>query len=107
MKKELFISKLPHLRRHPQPTDVIQSRIETIQGNGFTWTDIQNPDRAEIENEKHHGAFDQLDAQHVRGDLTDTQNVRAQNDVTPSHKFEHAIDIDARLRAVEIGRAHV
>lgn len=49
MKKELFIAKLPHLRRHPQPTDVIQSHIETIQGNGFTWTDIQNPDRAEIE----------------------------------------------------------
>ncbi|MEM2161006.1 MAG: magnesium transporter CorA family protein [Candidatus Nitrosotenuis sp.] len=49
MKKELFISKLPHLRRHPQPTEVIQSRLETIQGNGFTWTDIQNPDRAEIE----------------------------------------------------------
>ena len=49
MKKELFIAKLPHLRRHPQPTDVIKSHIETIQGNGFTWTDIQNPDRAEIE----------------------------------------------------------
>lgn len=49
MKKELFISKLPHLRRHPQPTEVVQSRLETIQGNGFTWTDIQNPDRAEIE----------------------------------------------------------
>jgi magnesium transporter len=47
--KELFISKLPHLRRHPQPNEVIQSRLETIQGNGFTWTDIQNPDRAEIE----------------------------------------------------------
>lgn len=49
MKKELFISKLPHLRRHPQPNEVIQSRLETIQGNGFTWTDIQNPDRTEIE----------------------------------------------------------
>lgn len=49
MKKELFISKLPHLRRHPQPAEAIQSRYETIKGNGFVWTDIQNPDRAEIE----------------------------------------------------------
>ena len=49
MKKELFISKLPHLRRHPQPSEVIQSHLESIQGDGFTWTDIQNPDRAEIE----------------------------------------------------------
>ncbi|WP_320410605.1 magnesium transporter CorA family protein [Candidatus Nitrosotenuis aquarius] len=49
MKKELFISRLPHLRRHPQPAEIIQSKLETIQGNGFTWTDIQNPDRAEIE----------------------------------------------------------
>ncbi|MFM8658576.1 MAG: magnesium transporter CorA family protein [Candidatus Nitrosotenuis sp.] len=49
MKKELFIAKLPHLRRHPQPSEVLQSHIEAIQGNGFTWTDIQNPDRAEIE----------------------------------------------------------
>ncbi|NDF26981.1 MAG: magnesium transporter [Nitrosopumilaceae archaeon] len=43
------MAKLPHLRRHPQQTEVLQSHIETIQGNGFTWTDIQNPDRAEIE----------------------------------------------------------
>ena len=49
MKKELFISRLPHLRRHAQPVETIQSKLETIQGNGFTWTDIQNPDRAEIE----------------------------------------------------------
>ncbi|MGQ0606203.1 MAG: magnesium transporter CorA family protein [Candidatus Nitrosotenuis sp.] len=49
MKKELFIAKLPHLRRHPQPSEVIQSHLETIQGNGFIWTDIQNPDRVEIE----------------------------------------------------------
>ena len=49
MKKELFISRLPHLRRHPQQSQITPSRIETIQGNGFTWTDIQNPDRAEIE----------------------------------------------------------
>jgi len=49
LKKELFISRLPHLRRHPQPTEIIQNKLETIQGNGFTWTDIQNPDRAEIE----------------------------------------------------------
>jgi len=49
LKKELFISKLPHLRRHPQPTEIIQSKLETIQGNGFVWTDIQNPDRTEIE----------------------------------------------------------
>ena len=49
MKKELFISKLPHLRRHPQQAQIAPSSIQTIQGNGFTWTDIQNPDRAEIE----------------------------------------------------------
>jgi magnesium transporter len=49
MRKEAIISRLPYLRRHPQPDEVIQSRVETIQGNGFSWTDIQNPDRAEIE----------------------------------------------------------
>jgi magnesium transporter len=49
MRKEAIISRLPHLRRHPQPDEVIQSRVEAIQGNGFTWTDIQNPDRSEIE----------------------------------------------------------
>jgi magnesium transporter len=49
LKKELFISKLPHLRRHPQPSEIIQSHVDTIQGNGFSWIDIQNPGRAEIE----------------------------------------------------------
>jgi len=49
MRKETIISKLPHLRRHPQPDEVIQSRVEAIQGNGFTWTDIQNPIREEID----------------------------------------------------------
>ncbi|MGQ0772414.1 MAG: magnesium transporter CorA family protein [Nitrososphaerota archaeon] len=49
MKKEAIISRLPHLRRHPQPDEVIQSRVEAIQGNGFTWTDIQNPTRDDIE----------------------------------------------------------
>ena len=49
MKKELFLSRLSHLRRNPQPTEILQSKIETVQGNGFTWTDIQNPDRKEID----------------------------------------------------------
>lgn len=49
MKKETIISRLPHLRRHPQPDEVIQSRVEAIQGNGFTWTDIQNPTRDDID----------------------------------------------------------
>jgi magnesium transporter len=49
LKKELFISKLPHLRRHPQQDDVMQSHTETVQGHGFSWTDIQNPTRAEID----------------------------------------------------------
>lgn len=49
MKKETIINRLPHLRKHPQTNEIIQSRIETIRGNGFVWTDIQNPDRTEIE----------------------------------------------------------
>jgi magnesium transporter len=49
LKKVIFTPRLPHLRRHAQPDEVIQSHVETIQGNGFSWTDIQNPDRAEIE----------------------------------------------------------
>ena len=49
MKKELFTSKLPHLRRQTQPDIIQQSHVETIQGNGFSWVDIQNPDRTEIE----------------------------------------------------------
>jgi magnesium transporter len=49
LKKVIFTPKLPHLRRHAHPDEVIQSHVETIQGNGFSWTDIQNPDRAEIE----------------------------------------------------------
>ncbi|WP_042684668.1 magnesium transporter CorA family protein [Candidatus Nitrosotenuis chungbukensis] len=48
MKKDIFTSKLPHLRKQPQPDAVVQSHVETIQGNGFSWIDIQNPDRAEI-----------------------------------------------------------
>lgn len=49
LKKVIFTPRLPHLRRHPQVDEVIQSHVETIQGNGFSWTDIQNPDRSEIE----------------------------------------------------------
>ena len=49
MKKDTFTSKLPHLRKQPQPDVVVQSHVETIQGNGFSWIDIQNPDRTEIE----------------------------------------------------------
>ena len=49
MRKEIFTSKLPHLRKQPQPDAVVQSHVETIQGNGFSWIDIQNPDRTEIE----------------------------------------------------------
>lgn len=49
MKKELFIHKLPHLRRHPQQGDILQSHTETIRGDGFSWTDIQNPTRVEID----------------------------------------------------------
>lgn len=49
LKKETIISRLPHLRRQPRPDEVIQSRVETIQGNGFSWTDIQNPSREEID----------------------------------------------------------
>jgi magnesium transporter len=49
LKKVIFTPRLPHLRRHPQADEVIQSHAETIQGNGFSWMDIQNPDRAEIE----------------------------------------------------------
>ncbi len=49
MRKEIITSKLPHLRRQQHPDAVIQSHVETIQGNGFSWIDIQNPDRTEIE----------------------------------------------------------
>ncbi|TBR10320.1 MAG: magnesium transporter, partial [Candidatus Nitrosotenuis sp.] len=45
----MITSKLPHLRRQQQPDAVVQSHVETIQGNGFSWIDIQNPDRTEIE----------------------------------------------------------
>jgi magnesium transporter len=49
LKKETIISRLPHLRRQPRPDEVIQSKVETIQGNGFSWIDIQNPVREEID----------------------------------------------------------
>ncbi|CAE6493718.1 magnesium transporter CorA family protein [Candidatus Nitrosotenuis uzonensis] len=49
MKKGTIISRLPHLRRHPQQDVQVPSHIETIQGNGFSWTDILNPTRAEID----------------------------------------------------------
>lgn len=49
LKKAIFTPRLPHLRRHPHVDEVIQSHVETLQGNGFSWTDIQNPDRSEIE----------------------------------------------------------
>lgn len=49
LRKEIFTSKLPHLRRQQQPDAAVQSHVETIQGNGFSWVDIQNPDRTEIE----------------------------------------------------------
>lgn len=49
MRKEIFTSKLPHLRKQPHPDAVVQSHVETVQGNGFSWIDIQNPDRTEIE----------------------------------------------------------
>lgn len=45
----MFTGKLPHLRRQQQQDAIIQSHVETIQGNGFSWIDIQNPDRTEIE----------------------------------------------------------
>ncbi|MFN3655205.1 MAG: magnesium transporter CorA family protein [Candidatus Nitrosotenuis sp.] len=49
LKKDTIISRFPHIRRQPRPDEVIQSKVETIQGNGFSWTDIQNPVREEIE----------------------------------------------------------
>ena len=27
----------------------VERKIETIQGNGFTWIDLQNPDREDVE----------------------------------------------------------
>lgn len=49
MKKETIISRLPHLRRHPQQDISAPSHVDTIQGNGFSWTDILNPTRDEID----------------------------------------------------------
>ncbi len=60
LKKVIFTPRLPHLRRHPQVDEVIQSHVETIQGNGFSWMDIQNPDRVEIEKLGHIYDFNAL-----------------------------------------------
>lgn len=49
MKKENIISKLPHLRKQTPQETAVPSHVETIQGNGFSWTDIQNPTREEID----------------------------------------------------------
>lgn len=49
LKKEAIISRFPHLRRQPKSDEVIQSKVDTIQGNGFSWIDIQNPVREEID----------------------------------------------------------
>ncbi len=43
------MTRLPHLRRQVPQGDLAKSHVETIQGNAFSWTDIQNPDRAQIE----------------------------------------------------------
>lgn len=49
MKKEMIISKLPYLRRPSRPEEVAQTHVEMFEGNGFVWTDIENPTREEIE----------------------------------------------------------
>lgn len=48
MKKENIISKLPHLRKQAPHEAAPPSHVETIPGHGFSWIDIQNPTRDEI-----------------------------------------------------------
>ena len=47
MKRE-FITKRLHSRRKP-PQISANHNIETIQGKTFTWFDLQNPDRSDVE----------------------------------------------------------
>ncbi|MEM3144359.1 MAG: magnesium transporter CorA family protein [Candidatus Nitrosotenuis sp.] len=49
MKKETIIGRFPHLRRQSPQEIAVPSHIETIRAEGFSWTDIQNPTRAEID----------------------------------------------------------
>ncbi|KAG2472299.1 MAG: putative metal ion transporter YfjQ protein [Nitrosopumilales archaeon] len=47
MKKDSIIEKLRHGKKHLEET--IEKKITTIEGEKVSWTDLQNPDRSDIE----------------------------------------------------------
>jgi len=54
MKKGFIASRLRSGKKSPD--SVIQRKIETFEGNGFSWIDLQNPDRTDVEElaKQHH-----------------------------------------------------
>ncbi|MDI1494755.1 MAG: Mg2 and Co2 transporter [Cenarchaeum symbiont of Oopsacas minuta] len=44
-----FIAKLRSTKKRPEVTKVSE-KIRIMQGNGFVWKDLQNPDRSQLEN---------------------------------------------------------
>jgi len=47
LKKDSIIEKLRHGKKHLEET--IEKKITTIEGEKVSWTDLQNPDRSDIE----------------------------------------------------------
>ena len=56
MKKDFITSKLRPGRKTGDDSLAIQRHVETIEGNKFSWIDLQNPDRKDVEQlaEKYH-----------------------------------------------------
>ena len=53
--KGQFIAKLRSAKKTPKVTSVSE-KIHILQGNGFVWKDLQNPDRSKLEElQKEHG----------------------------------------------------
>jgi len=48
LKKDFFTSKLRSSRKAGY-SDAVQRRIETIEGEKFSWIDLQNPHREDVE----------------------------------------------------------
>ena len=64
--KGQFIAKLRSAKKTPKVTSVSE-KIHILQGNGFVWKDLQNPDRSKLEElQKEHG----LNALNVEDCLT-------------------------------------
>ena len=49
MKKDFITNKLRHGKKTGLDSDAVEHHVVTIEGEKFSWIDLQNPDRKDVE----------------------------------------------------------